>query len=301
MAQELRQRPATPSPAGDDSNTPSTAAAANGHGPAPAPEQQQQQQQARNVEGSWRGGLKDVSAALLVPLAIWLLVAYAPWSGLLARLGGAASSPGAVLTKEQLARYNGDGGSPLYLAFLGEVYDVSSKKEHYGKGGGYHFFVGRDASRAFVTGEFEKDLTDDLGGLTPEQHLGLLEWLDFYRKTYPFKGRLVGAFYDGRGSPTRTVEEVQAQAEQGRAQREAAKKAEQQYTGCNVRWHETDGGMVWCDGELHPRKVFVQPLPGGGAPSTRCACFAEVGWSDLRQLYPDCDPAATLCRLAKTD
>lgn len=35
----------------------------------------------------------------------------------------------------------------------------------YGPGGSYHFFAGRDAARAFVTGCFQEDLTPDLRGV----------------------------------------------------------------------------------------------------------------------------------------
>lgn len=35
----------------------------------------------------------------------------------------------------------------------------------YGPGGSYNFFTGRDATRAFVTGCFQEDLTHDLSGV----------------------------------------------------------------------------------------------------------------------------------------
>ena len=48
-----------------------------------------------------------------------------------------------VLTKEDLAGFNGEAGSPgLFLAILGKVFDVSKGKKHYGPGGGYNFFSG---------------------------------------------------------------------------------------------------------------------------------------------------------------
>jgi hypothetical protein len=51
-----------------------------------------------------------------------------------------------------------------------------------GKGGAYAFFCGRDCSRAFLTGEFEKDLNDNVTDFTPEQMAGLTHWKDFYLK-----------------------------------------------------------------------------------------------------------------------
>ena len=47
----------------------------------------------------------------------------------------------------------------------GDVFDVSASARLYGPGGGYHFFAGRDATRAFVTGCFEEDLNGDLRGV----------------------------------------------------------------------------------------------------------------------------------------
>jgi hypothetical protein len=51
----------------------------------------------------------------------------------------------------------------------GDVYDVSANRRMYGPGGGYGFFSGRDAARAFVTGCFKEDLTHDVRGLDPTQ------------------------------------------------------------------------------------------------------------------------------------
>jgi hypothetical protein len=35
---------------------------------------------------------------------------------------------------------------------------------------------------------------------------------------------------------------------------------------------------------MYPRKLFLDM--DGGQPTWRCACFKELGWSDLRQIYP---------------
>jgi hypothetical protein len=55
------------------------------------------------------------------------------------------------------------------LRFSGEVFDVSANRRIYGPGGGYGFFAGKDAARAFVTGCFKEDLTHDIRGLDPKQ------------------------------------------------------------------------------------------------------------------------------------
>lgn len=48
---------------------------------------------------------------------------------------------------------------------------------------------GKDASRAFVTGEFdEAGLVDDVSGLTSAQWLDLLHWFQFYEKSYRYVG-----------------------------------------------------------------------------------------------------------------
>ncbi|KAJ6111180.1 hypothetical protein N7486_003415 [Penicillium sp. IBT 16267x] len=70
------------------------------------------------------------------------------------------------LTPAQLSLYDGsDESLPIYLAVNGTIFDVSANPRMYGPGGGYHFFAGRDATRAFVTGCFSEDLTPDLTGV----------------------------------------------------------------------------------------------------------------------------------------
>ncbi|KAF2497160.1 cytochrome b5 [Lophium mytilinum] len=70
------------------------------------------------------------------------------------------------LTDKQLEAYDGtDPNKPVYIALNGTIYDVSAAGSSYGPGGSYHFFAGRDAARAFVTGCFQEDLTADLRGV----------------------------------------------------------------------------------------------------------------------------------------
>lgn len=70
------------------------------------------------------------------------------------------------LTDDELLAYNGvDPKKPIYLGLNGSIYDVSAAPNTYGPGGGYHFFAGRDAARAYLTGCFQEDLTPDLRGV----------------------------------------------------------------------------------------------------------------------------------------
>jgi predicted heme/steroid binding protein len=73
---------------------------------------------------------------------------------------------GVHLTDEELRAYDGtDPSKPIYLALNGTIYDVSSNPKTYGPGGSYHFFAGRDAARAYLTGCFQEDQTPDLRGV----------------------------------------------------------------------------------------------------------------------------------------
>jgi predicted heme/steroid binding protein len=69
------------------------------------------------------------------------------------------------LTPSQLSTYDGSNPDlPIYLAINGTIFDVSAGRQTYGPGGSYSVFAGRDATRAFVTGCFREDTTDDMRG-----------------------------------------------------------------------------------------------------------------------------------------
>jgi hypothetical protein len=53
--------------------------------------------------------------------------------------------------------------------------------------------LGKDATRAFVTGDFSvSGLIDDVSGLSHQDMLGIEEWQTFYERDYEF----VGAYFD---------------------------------------------------------------------------------------------------------
>jgi predicted heme/steroid binding protein len=108
-----------------------------------------------------------------------------------------------TFTRSELAKYKGEHGGPIYLAVRGHVFDVSAGRKHYGPGGGYSGFAGRDASRAFADLCFTDDclkrahILDD--SMTQEQKDSVQHWFDFYQnelaadgsKKYPHVGRVV--------------------------------------------------------------------------------------------------------------
>ncbi|KAJ6304396.1 hypothetical protein OIU77_018123 [Salix suchowensis] len=205
-----------------------------------------------------------------------------------------------LFTAEELALYNGtDDTLPILLGILGSVFDVTKGKSHYGVGGGYHHFSGRDASRAFVSGNFTGDgLTDSLHGLSSTEVKSIVEWREFYFRSYTFVGKLVGRYYDSEGNPTKSLKGVEAKAARGTQLLEKQKKEEAKQPGCNSRWSQGEGGEVWCD-DGFPRLV-QRPLEIAltGKMSKRCACFTEDQLSEPGlEVYEGCDYLSKTCRV----
>eukprot|EP00095_Tigriopus_kingsejongensis_P001358 snap_masked-scaffold1322_size48131-processed-gene-0.6 protein:Tk01358 transcript:snap_masked-scaffold1322_size48131-processed-gene-0.6-mRNA-1 annotation:"neuferricin-like isoform x1" len=229
------------------------------------------------------------------------------------------SSPGIrILTKAELKLYDGTEGSPgLYLALLGQVFDVAKGRDYYGPGGGYGFFAATDGSRGFVTGDFnEEGLVDEVSGLSGQDYLGLQEWTEFYHKDYTYVGKLVGNFYDPEGRETEALKEFHVNVRKAQADKAQNDVEKLTYPPCNTEWSQKKGHRVWCTAKTggidrgwvgKPRKLY---LPG---KSERCSCIKDFGppatdpsaksdHGDLKsphvKEYEGCDSSAVSCILS---
>ncbi|XP_072524242.1 neuferricin [Salminus brasiliensis] len=222
---------------------------------------------------------------------------------------GVSAHSGRLLNQQELSlHHGGENSKGLYLAVLGQVFDVEKGRKHYGPQGGYHFFTGRDASRAFVTGDFtEAGLSDDVTDLSPSQIVALYDWLTFYQKDYTPVGRLIGRFYTESGQPTNALRQVETSLAEGLRLKAQAEEENQLFPTCNSEWSSTSGGRVWCStksGGVHrdwagvPRMLFS---PGSG--HTRCVCARPDDPTRLNnpnlQEYKDCPPHAESCFLGQ--
>lgn len=205
-----------------------------------------------------------------------------------------------LFTKEELAKYDDSNANlPVYLAILGEVFDVSTG-HYYKRKGGYHFFTGKDGTRAFVTGEFnEKGLIPDIEGLTPQQVLSIDEWAKFYHKDYTYVGKLIGHYYDEEGRPTEAHSKAQALIAKGLADKEEEERKKQEYPVCNSKWSQTEGKTLWCSDESGGIKRswtgYLRRLYPG-TDKERCACVQESQFNDpnLKE-FENCGAKTSSC------
>jgi len=216
-----------------------------------------------------------------------------------------------MMTAEMLAQHGGTNPKKsLYLAIMGEVFDVTKGKDFYGPpDGGYAFFSGKDGSRAFVTGEFnETGLIPDLEGFTASQYEGIVGWNEFYHKEekYPFVAKLIGHYWDEDGNPTAARKMV----DQMRGIRDTEKAEEkafnQKYPGCNSKWAQQTGGEVWCSQKSGgidrewvgvPRKYVTKK--GSTDERKKCVCVRVeiIGSLDSETFepYANCDATSEKC------
>ncbi|XP_065226961.1 neuferricin [Planococcus citri] len=179
---------------------------------------------------------------------------------------------------EDLEQRNGKNSKDLYLSILGKVFDVSSGQSYYGAGQMYHGFIGRDASRAFITGDFsESGLTDDVLDLPLQDLRHLKEWLKMYEDKYKYKGKLIGKYYDEEGNPTDYNKKIMERFDEAEENENSAAKEKEKFPPCNVEWTAEKGSRVWCSvrsGGIERDWVGVpRKLYSPGSNSYRCACI----------------------------
>lgn len=209
-------------------------------------------------------------------------------------------------SKEELAKFDGRSGeSDIYLAFLGLVYNVTVNEQHYAQGAEYNVFTGRDATRAFVTGNFTHDLIDDVRNIDESMFSHIESWQSFYTTSYPILGRIEGSFFDSRGCATaelKRVHQIFGKLEQAKANQ---KELEKDYPECNSEWNtDNKKGRVWCTKKSGgvDRDWAGLPRIYNDGETNRCACFNPDGpqaaaLEKHMSLYPGCDPKATECEL----
>ncbi|XP_075154661.1 neuferricin homolog [Haematobia irritans] len=210
-----------------------------------------------------------------------------------------------IFTKDELKQYNGENGQPIFLAILGRVYDVTRGAKHYGTGCEYNFFVGRDASKSFITGDFDSydELkADDVLALKPVDLLGLYNWQQFYEKDYEYKGKVIGRFYDTLGQLTDYHHKYLALLEHAKETKVAQQKLREKYPDCNIEWSSEKGSHVWCTKSSggkdrnwigYPRKLFEI-----GSSKFRCACMREEDVDTTEVMvttYDNCDRLSHEC------
>ncbi|XP_040908258.1 neuferricin [Toxotes jaculatrix] len=250
-----------------------------------------------------------LSYVLVAVLSVSLAVLFIPreWS---VKFGNGSKQlpPARILSRHELSLYNGEEGSKgLYLAILGQVFDVHKGHKHYGPGGAYHFMAGKDASLAFITGDFtESGLTDDVSSLSPLQVVALYDWLTFYQRDYQTAGVVIGRFYSEAGQPTEALLQVEASLAEGKRIKAQSEAERIHFPACNSEWSASRGGRVWCstksggvvrDWTGVPRKLF-----SAGSSGVRCVCVEDpsVAEEDPNlQKYEGCPPHADSCSVGE--
>ena len=99
-----------------------------------------------------------------------------------------------TVTPEELEGANGLGGSPLWIAIKGRVYDVSDAPQFYGPGKSYHKLVAKDATRAFGLGcTSTKCISSSIDGLNDKQLKEIDRWIELYdsHDKYTYVGKLL--------------------------------------------------------------------------------------------------------------
>ncbi|CAH0406359.1 unnamed protein product [Chilo suppressalis] len=210
-----------------------------------------------------------------------------------------------IYTPEQLSKFNGVSGNRMYLAILGTIFDVSKGIKHYGDGSPYNYFVGKDGSRAFTTGDFKDESTnkDHILDLTCDELLVLLNWKKTMKEKYRYVGKVIGRYFDHNGKETEYMNQFNDRIDLCKQQKEKAKQEEQKYPPCNISWSAEEGTTVWCtksSGGITrswtgvPRQLYT---PGKDKPHCVCVNITNNSQAALFKEYDNCSSTSTLCHI----
>lgn len=209
-----------------------------------------------------------------------------------------------VFTIDELKKHTAPENG-LYLSILGNVFDVTEGGKHYKAGAPYHYFTGRDASLAFITGSAQ-DLTDDISSLTTDQVQSLHDqWFELYRTKYVYKGKLNGRFFDEYGNPTEAWYNVRRELEMAKVQKMQKQMMDKIFPPCNIEYNVNTGTVVWCtdrSGGIKrdwigvPRMYYESP----GDKQYRCVCINlesnDYGKSKQKfKTYAGCELSSPRC------
>ncbi|KAF4695500.1 Membrane-associated progesterone receptor component 1 [Perkinsus olseni] len=92
-------------------------------------------------------------------------------------------------TANELRVYDGSDNTPILIGVKDKVYNVWTKADLYGPGGGYHIFAGRDASRLLAKGIL-KDSEDNGEALTKQEMNQLDDWAQMFESKYSCVGTM---------------------------------------------------------------------------------------------------------------
>jgi predicted heme/steroid binding protein len=264
--------------------------------------------------------LGSIAAALgaMVLAAYYGFQSPSPSSAAPARSPGSPSD--VLFTPAELSVYIGKNkGELIYIAIIGDVFDVTSGRKHYGPKKGYHHFAGRDATRAFATGDSDgPGLTDDVEGMNVDDLQAIAGWHEFYvgHENYTRVGRLIGRHYDATGASLNAFPHARLKRIANTV--EERKKA---LPLCNSKWSQADGSTVWCSEKsggverawvgvprLYDESLDAAVIAAHGAEgspesaNTRCVCapVEELARAPpYLSEYPGCAPNEIKCKVIK--
>ncbi|KAJ8985988.1 hypothetical protein NQ317_013872 [Molorchus minor] len=206
-----------------------------------------------------------------------------------------------LFTKKQLKLYNGVDKPELYISILGRIFDVTRGIKHYGPNQQYNIFVGRDASRCFVTGKFNiDDISDEVADFGNDDLRSLNYWLNFYKKEYKIVGKLIGRYFDNNGNQTPYGRAVKMMLKEAEREKEKDHLEKVKFPPCNVEWNVETGTRIWCSkksgGIERDWSGMPYQLYEPGSKTYRCACINEHNekLGSIKE-YEDCDKSTFSC------